>query len=88
MSLEAYLKIMPLAPSIEEGIFTLIGVTSPDGGLTCDDIEKETGLRHQTVCPRLWSLSGREEGKPVRIKQTKERRETRSRRFANPWVVA
>ena len=53
------------------------------GGATCDEIERATGMRHQTASARVREL--REKG---HIKDSDKRRRTRSGRQAIVWVRA
>lgn len=54
-----------------------------EGGLTCDEVEIVTGLRHQTASARVYDLK-----KVGRIVDSGTRKKTRSGRDAIVWVVA
>jgi uracil-DNA glycosylase family 4 len=51
-------------------------------GMTCDEIEVETQMKHQTVSPRM-----RELAQMGRIVDSGKRRPTRSSRLAAVWIV-
>lgn len=52
------------------------------GGLTCDEVERSLGLRHQTASARIRDLALRSH-----IVDSGERRVTRSGRKAVVWVL-
>lgn len=78
------------ASTLRDKVFDLISASDPpvfgvvptSHGLTCDEIEERTGLRHQTASARVYELA-----KAGRIVPSGTRR-TRSGRQANVWVVA
>lgn len=77
-SIAAAVAIQPHSKAIRERVFRLI-----QHGLTTDQVEEITGLSHQTASPRV-----RELAQANRIKDSGERRKTRSGRNAIVWVVA
>lgn len=52
-------------------------------GATCDEIERELGLRHQTASARMRELEIRK-----LLKKTENRRRTQSGRYAAVYVAA
>lgn len=56
-------------------------------GLTCDEVERITGLRHQTASARIRELSQRGEIIPLIVDGTPVRRPTRSGRLATVYVT-
>lgn len=72
-------SIEPSACVLRERVYLCIA----DGGATCDEVEQRTGLRHQTASARVreLALSGR-------IRDTGQRRKTRSGRNAAVWVAS
>lgn len=52
-------------------------------GVTSDEVERRTGLRHQTVSARLNELSHQ-----GLVRDSRRRRPTSSGRLARVWVVA
>lgn len=50
------------------------------GGLTCDEVEQQLGLRHQTAAARLWELDGN-----LLVEKSDQRRPTRSGRTARVY---
>ena len=57
-------------------------MASGDDGLTCEEVEQKTGLRHQTASARVRELYQR-----GLIKDKGVRRETSSKRTAIIWVL-
>lgn len=80
-SLAAHESIQDSAGVIRDRIEVRIGRTKE--GLTCDEVEVQLDLRHQTASARIREL--RSEG---RIYDTGERRPTRSGRPAIVWKVS
>ena len=70
------------AESIRAQVMKMIA-DSRNIGLTCDEIEKRTDWRHQTVSARIRELSLME-----KIKDSGDRRKTRSGRTARIYVAA
>jgi DNA polymerase len=66
---------------LREFIFDLIK-GSGGGGMTCDEVEVETSMRHQTASARIRELQQR-----GRIVDSSRRRPTRSTRLAIVWVA-
>lgn len=64
-------------------------VAGRDGGATTDEIEDALGYSHQSASARVWELRGcdRKRSLPVRLRDSGERRRTRSGRTAAVWVV-
>ena len=79
-SAEAHLSIEPAKGALRELVFDAIRSAGKEG-LTCDQVEVVTGLRHQTASARVNEL-----GKALRI-AIKGTRPTRSGRRATVWVV-
>lgn len=77
----AALAIEPIAPAILEQVFALIRSKGLDG-CTADEIEAQTGIKGDTIRPRICTL--REQG---RIESLGEVRKTRSGRMAVVWVA-
>ena len=81
-SAEARESIADQIGSIEQTVLQAI-VARGIGGATCDEIEVELGMRHQTVSARFTKLA--QDGK---IEDTGWRRKTRSGRKAIVWIGA
>jgi len=69
------------AGQLREFIFDVIK-GSGGGGMTCDEVEVDTGMRHQTASARIRELQQR-----ARVVDSSRRRPTRSGRLAIVWVV-
>lgn len=54
---------------------------SHNGGLTCAEVEAQTGMSHQTASARIWELQ-----RKGKIKDSGQRRKTPSGRNAIVWV--
>ena len=52
------------------------------GGLTCDEVEQQLNLRHQTAAARLWEIEGQ-----LLVEKSDQRRPTRSGRTARVYVA-
>jgi len=81
MALES---IEPLAGTMRRQVLDAIAAAG-DAGLTDDEGEQVTGLRHQTYSARRRELSA---CTPPLIVKSGERRPTRSGRKADAWVPA
>lgn len=77
-SKEAALSIQNDAKSLRSKIFNLI---AQRGGLTCDEVEEITGMRHQTASARI-----RELVLENKIRDSQKKRLTRSNRKAVVYV--
>jgi DNA polymerase len=69
------------ASQLREFVFSVIH-GSGAGGMTCDEVEVDTGMRHQTVSARIRELQQR-----GRLVDSARRRPTRSGRPAIVWVT-
>lgn len=69
-----------LEPHLERLERLVLLAIEANGRATCDEIEQETGLSHQSASARLTALKNRE-----LICATDERRKTRSGRKAICW---
>ncbi len=77
-SQEAFKSVSSVASTMQEQVFDLI--QTKVGGLTCDEVEVISGLRHQTASARI-----RELVEQNRVIPTDLRRPTRSGRHAIVW---
>lgn len=73
--------IAPKTPSMREKIFALVK-SSGDCGITCDEVEILTGLKHQTASARLYELC-----RGGKVTDSGERRRTSSGSLARVYVV-
>ena len=69
------------AETLRAKVFALIFAAGKKG-MTCDELEAATGLRHQTASARVNELH-----RDKHIKDSGERRRTRSGRYACVWRV-
>jgi len=81
VSLEAYESILDDIPRLQKAILTEF-IWAGEDGLTCDEVELQLYLRHQTASARV-----RELAQKGHIKDSGERRATRSGRTAIVWVA-
>lgn len=77
---EAAESIQPDTSRLRRIVFNLI---VDRGGLTCDQVEEITGLKHQTASARVYELHTTSQ-----IVDSGQRRKTRSKRNAIVWMVA
>jgi hypothetical protein len=81
-----------LAPDVErirDLVYAAIRDAGKDG-VTCEEVEGITGLKHQTASARICDLQGREKGGkalPRRIADSGMRRNTSGGRPAKVWVT-
>lgn len=73
--------IAPKTPNMREKVFALIK-DAGDHGITCDEVEIVTGLKHQTASARLYELR-----KAGRVVDSGERRKTSSGSTARVYVA-
>ena len=73
--------IAPKTPSMREKVFALVK-SAGEHGITCDEVEIVTGLKHQTASARLYELC-----KAGRVVDSGERRKTSSGSTARVYVV-
>ena len=59
----------------------LLAIVAADG-LTCDEVEQQLGMRHQTAAARCWELEGN-----LLLEKSDQRRVTRSGRTARLYVA-
>jgi hypothetical protein len=78
-SREAAIKMHMEAPTLRARIYRMMNANTLEG-LTCDEVERHLGLRHQTASPRVWELR-----RLGLIKDSGRRRKTRSGRNAVVW---
>ena len=78
----AAVAIVPHAKAIRERVYSFIKVSGARGK-TCDEIEVLMDGRHQTTSARVRDLA-----KDNRIKDSGDRRPTRSGRDAIVWIIA
>ena len=81
-SYEAAKRIEPALGRLQAKVLTYL-LTNDGKGLTCDEIEEASGLKHQTASARI-----RELAQKGLIEDSGDRRPTRSGRNAVVWVVA
>lgn len=79
-SQEAFDSIIPHLGRIEAEVFRVISEAGSRGA-TSDEVEVQLEMRHQTVSSRIWALNRRGV-----VKDSGQRRPTRSGRNAAAWV--
>ena len=67
----------------------LDAISESSNGLTCDELERKTGLTHQTASARIWELRGfpSNSGRPSLLADSGARRKTASGRTATVWIA-
>lgn len=71
-----------VVPNRQKVIERVLCAINASGGLTCDEVERRFGLRHQTASARVYDLRKR-----GHIKASEITRETSSGRGAIVWIV-
>jgi predicted transcriptional regulator len=79
-SRDAAVSVVDLTPSLRDRVYQHV-LSKGNAGATCDEVEAELKLRHQTASARV-----RELAQLGRIVDSTGRRKTRSGRYAVIWV--
>ena len=77
----AYEAVVGATEFLRRRVETAVQAAGPDG-LTCDDLEAQLAMRHQTCSPRVYELVAQ-----GRLLDSGFRRRTRTGRTAIVWIV-